>query len=227
MRKASRASEAVAQVLSVPFAGKDRVKALGARWSQEMKRWYVPAGICLKPFGPWIDPKEEGLLYKASAAIFVAESSRECWKCARRSLVVTLGLELSENNLFEDFPILLLWEIFQMPGDLKTFMSAKYPRYYLDFSKTVQESYFMNHCEHCGAKFGDWHVHHKPEGGFIPHGPEEAGKINFFTTNLRTCYRIMGNCDEAEVSFEGFDCGWSTQAEMEESYLERKLRGRF
>jgi hypothetical protein len=40
--------------LNVPFADKDRAKALGAHWQPDKKRWVVPAGINLAPFQPWL-----------------------------------------------------------------------------------------------------------------------------------------------------------------------------
>jgi putative DNA primase/helicase len=57
--------------LAVPYDAKDDAKALGARWDRQAKAWYVPAGMDLEPFAPWmpardsvhiavgIDPREE------------------------------------------------------------------------------------------------------------------------------------------------------------------------
>jgi Domain of unknown function (DUF5710) len=41
--------------LNVPFADKDKVKALGAFWQPDKKRWVVPAGLELEPFKAWLD----------------------------------------------------------------------------------------------------------------------------------------------------------------------------
>eukprot|EP00746_Dinoflagellata_sp_MGD_P165521 gnl/MRDRNA2_/MRDRNA2_94845_c0_seq1.p1 gnl/MRDRNA2_/MRDRNA2_94845_c0~~gnl/MRDRNA2_/MRDRNA2_94845_c0_seq1.p1 ORF type:complete len:401 (-),score=96.43 gnl/MRDRNA2_/MRDRNA2_94845_c0_seq1:136-1338(-) len=43
--------------LHVPFASKDEVKALGAMWDKESKKWYVPSGQSLDPFKLWM-PKD-------------------------------------------------------------------------------------------------------------------------------------------------------------------------
>jgi len=40
--------------LNVPFADKDRAKALGAQWHPDEKRWVVPAGRELEPFSAWL-----------------------------------------------------------------------------------------------------------------------------------------------------------------------------
>ena len=40
--------------LNVPFADKDRAKALGAHWQPDQKHWFVPAGRDLAPFASWL-----------------------------------------------------------------------------------------------------------------------------------------------------------------------------
>lgn len=40
--------------LTVPFKEKDSVKALGARWDADARRWYVPDGQNLVPFASWL-----------------------------------------------------------------------------------------------------------------------------------------------------------------------------
>lgn len=40
--------------LTVPYREKDSVKALGARWDADAKRWYVPGGQDLAPFVEWL-----------------------------------------------------------------------------------------------------------------------------------------------------------------------------
>ena len=40
--------------LTVSFKEKDAVKGLGARWDAAARRWYVPDGQDLTPFGEWL-----------------------------------------------------------------------------------------------------------------------------------------------------------------------------
>ena len=42
------------KILKVPYAEKDQAKALGARWNNERKVWYVPDGEQTAPFAKWI-----------------------------------------------------------------------------------------------------------------------------------------------------------------------------
>ncbi|WP_434152236.1 zincin-like metallopeptidase domain-containing protein (plasmid) [Methylocaldum gracile subsp. desertum] len=40
--------------LDVPYKEKNQAKTLGARWDQEAKQWYAPAGVNLEPFAKWM-----------------------------------------------------------------------------------------------------------------------------------------------------------------------------
>ena len=54
--------------LKVPFAEKDEAKALGARWNQDRKAWYVPDGVADAPFSRWIVAGHEAPPIKEKAA---------------------------------------------------------------------------------------------------------------------------------------------------------------
>jgi len=43
--------------LTVTFAQKDKVKALGARWDANQRQWFVPPGLDLALFSPWLPPQ--------------------------------------------------------------------------------------------------------------------------------------------------------------------------
>lgn len=43
-----------ATFLTTTFQDKDKVKVLGARWDAGERRWYVPDGLDLAPFAPWL-----------------------------------------------------------------------------------------------------------------------------------------------------------------------------
>ena len=50
-------------------------------------------------------------------------------------------------------------------------MSKHFPFFYSDHSFTTGEDDFMNHCEFCGAKQGDFHIYSDPLHGMIPEKP--------------------------------------------------------
>lgn len=51
---ASRAAPPSRHYLRSSFSDKDYLKSLGARYDPTRKKWYVPAGMDLKPFEPWL-----------------------------------------------------------------------------------------------------------------------------------------------------------------------------
>ena len=55
----------------------------------------------------------------------------------------------------------------------------------LAYSKTAGARYFMNHCQHCGAKLGDFFMHSEPGGAFFPTSPAQANKMTLFRINER------------------------------------------
>lgn len=59
--------------LKTPFADKDRVKALGARWDATRKTWYVVDAKDLTPFMPWIPDLEAA---RSSGDEMLASSSK-------------------------------------------------------------------------------------------------------------------------------------------------------
>ena len=47
--------------LSCPYEEKDQAKALGARWDNDNKKWYVPAGVDLDHFKRWMPERRHYL----------------------------------------------------------------------------------------------------------------------------------------------------------------------
>lgn len=55
-------------ILKVPYAEKDKAKALGARWNAERKAWYVPDGTDATPFEQWRTSGDAGSALGQGAA---------------------------------------------------------------------------------------------------------------------------------------------------------------
>ena len=65
--------------LAVPYAEKDDAKQLGARWDGAEKAWYVPAGVDLEAFTPWLPAKGSvHIAVDANPAEQFAEAIRAC-----------------------------------------------------------------------------------------------------------------------------------------------------
>ena len=81
--------------LSAQYKDRVQVKALGARWDGESKRWYVPDGLDLSPFSAWL-PKG-GLTAEAAgtATALVAKADQWPAQAGGVALAQERGLSLS------------------------------------------------------------------------------------------------------------------------------------
>lgn len=173
--------------LNVPFAEKEEAKRLGARWDSDRKVWYVPAEVSVQAFGRWL-PGEPFIRIR-SDRYFIARTGKGCWKCGEHTSVLGFILpaghetiEPDDEDEEED-----VWCRYDEPSiiyyvtDLPPSVSARarmLSRHYrVDFSKTTQGSYWMNHCEHCGMKQGDFEMYCEPQGAFFPTSISAASQI--------------------------------------------------
>ena len=173
--------------LAVPFAEKDEAKRLGARWDGERKLWYVPDGVDAGAFGRWL-PSEPDISVRSSS-YFIAQTTKPCWKCAEHTSVFGFILPAGHETLEpdEEDDERDAWYRYDEPTivhyvtDLLPAVAARvkaFSRHYrVDFSKTTQSSYWMNHCEHCGMKQGDFEMYCEPQGAFFPMDERAASLI--------------------------------------------------
>lgn len=54
--KKAQEPNGIRQYLNVPYAEKDEVKALGAKWDRAEQAWYVPRKMDVAPFQKWLEP---------------------------------------------------------------------------------------------------------------------------------------------------------------------------
>lgn len=200
--------------LDVPYSQKDEAKSLGARWDPKAKVWYVPDGVEVGPLAQWL-PKvdESGLEHEhehepefcvRSPYYYVLESLSGCWKCNAMTRVFSFKLpeEHEEFQSFEDdeeefAPTRGLgeWQSHGLRGTVSNVHSLSprvrkqirrfTERFKLAYSKTAGSQYFMNHCQHCGAKLGDFFMHDEPGGAFFPTSTEQASKMILVRVNER------------------------------------------
>ncbi|WP_449116731.1 DUF5710 domain-containing protein [Pseudomonas viridiflava] len=188
--------------LTVPFSQKDEAKSLGARWDPNLKTWYVPEGVEPGPFARWLPvPEDLDLEHEPEFGVrapyyYVIESVSDCWKCSSRTRVFSFMLPENheEFDYFvdedEDFSLasnLGEWKCHEYRGTVSNVQSlspkvTKQIRRFTDhfkyaYSKTADSRYLMNHCEHCGAKLGDFFMHGEPGGAFFPTSPAQAQQM--------------------------------------------------
>lgn len=169
--------------LIVPFAEKDEAKRLGARWDNEHRLWYVPEGVNLSAFERWL-PKSPTV---RSNRYFIAQSACRCWNCREKTKVFGFILP-SGHETFEPYEdgrgewhrhddLTIVYYVTDLFPSVASRINSFSKRYRLDFSKTTQSSYWMNHCEYCGAKQGDFHMYCEPGGAFSPTDEHSASGI--------------------------------------------------
>jgi len=173
--------------LNVPFSEKDDAKQLGARWDANKKIWFIPEHLDPSVFRRWL-PQALDIGIRAER-YFIAKTAKHCWKCGAVTRVFGVGVPPGHETLEldEEEEGTYCWCASGQPSfvhyvtDLLPKVAARIgglSRYYrVDFSKTTQSSYWMNHCEHCGIKQGDFEMYCEPSGAFFPMSKEAASLI--------------------------------------------------
>jgi hypothetical protein len=173
--------------LAVPFAEKDDAKRLGARWDKDRKVWYVPEGVDVSLFARWL-PNEANITVRARSH-FIARSATKCWACNKLTsvygFVLPSGHEILEFGEEEDAPDIwcrydepaIVYYISNLQQAVVDRIRSFTKRYRVAYSKTTRSSYWMNHCEHCGMKQGDFEMYCEPGGAFYPTDDTEASAI--------------------------------------------------
>lgn len=160
-------------ILNVPYSEKNSAKANGAWWNPDIKSWYVREDKSkdyyenwLYYFGKWLP--EHNLLCKT---LYIFQMQRKCWKCGKNTKVICLATD-DAYTLFtgqvrdEHYKHLqLLSYLKYVPEALEKFLKEEY-NYYLAYSSTIKDSYFINHCTHCNSVQGDNFLHEIPKEAF-------------------------------------------------------------
>jgi hypothetical protein len=172
--------------LRVPISEKDAAKRLGARWDPRQRIWYVPEGVDALPLQQWL-PAPQAPNIRAPC-YFLATTTRDCWRCRAVTRVVGIALPAGHEVFYvADDPADDEWELAQEPTllsyveDLAELNAVRLrrqaPHYHIDFSQTLKGFYWMNHCEHCAAKLGDFDTFCEPGLAFRPMDSNAAATI--------------------------------------------------
>ncbi|WP_446924687.1 DUF5710 domain-containing protein [Klebsiella pneumoniae] len=215
--------------LNVPFDEKEDVKRLGGRWDPEKKTWFIPEGIASDPFKKWIPFRNVRASYW-----FIAQTIGTCWKCKEDTLFTAIllpevheTLEAVEDESDEDKPnsdaLQTYWLVQKKPAFIfyidditrEVLSQLGLVRHYLsrDYSKTTDSRYWMNHCQHCHAKQGDFSLHCEVDSYFAPREIRHGLNIELYTVKApftATCGGISH--DHIHVHFG--DSGAMTAGEM-------------
>jgi hypothetical protein len=111
-----------------------------------------------------------------SSRFQLAISVAECWSCHKvtracapvapsGSIAIDFEFEPPESEEMDE-PVVLS-NVVRVSDDIAAFLHLELPTFRIDASNTLHTEYWMNHCQHCGAKQGDYFLHTRPEGPFF------------------------------------------------------------
>lgn len=92
----------------------------------------------------------------------IGNATRRCWQCGTETTVYTLGVIppfkhlLSEKRWQTGVGFAVLSYIKWLPEDIASHLLAVTAGFFRDTSQWHARPYWMNHCQHCGAKIGDY-----------------------------------------------------------------------
>ena len=188
----------VKRYLKVPYFEKDEAKQLGAKWDNKIKAWFIPEGVESLPFEKWILKREQAIYIEPNIrtkGFYIVESKELCWKCLKITKV--FGFLLSKDNEhIEDIydedndtscdewvkfgsEVFITYVEF-LSKEALTIMEKFSSNYYYDFSKFIQDKYYINHCEHCGSNQGDHFMFHEHDGAFCSPSIAETKQMKFY-----------------------------------------------
>jgi hypothetical protein len=196
--------------LNVPFHEKDEAKALGARWDPQRRLWYVPDNIDSSPLLKWIPVSQSPNIRAAS--YFLAEATRGCWRCPSQTRVFGIVLPPGHEVLYvDDDPTGDHWEVADEPTMLSYIsfladpiparLSNLAPLYRIDYSQTTESFYWMNHCDRCGVKLGDFDTIEEFGAALSPTTAEEAARVRI----RELSEPLLASCGSNTCGLELFD----------------------
>jgi hypothetical protein len=146
-----------------------------------------------------------------SRGYFVLRTRGRCPRCGALTRLVALALPHEHEILADEpdergeQPVRELWQaalcsallfyVGYLPRAAQRRMAEFSPHYRHAPSAATQESYWANHCEHCGSTLEDHDLYCEPDGAFLPLGGAAAADVELIW---------IGEPIEAQVG--GYSC---------------------
>jgi hypothetical protein len=140
---------------------------------------------------------EEDRMNVRSANYLVLRAIAWCPRCAQPTSVFCLGVmsgyesRTEERWISEDAAALLFYveSLSKGVGDLVRELA---PQFRIDYSTPVDRSYWVNHCQHCGAIQEDHDLHCEPDAAFLPTSVHAAEQILTLSVQMPFLARAEG-----------------------------------
>jgi len=155
-----------------------------------------------------------------SQTYYVARTNVRCWHCGLSTRVLALAMPPSHETLDEDAQAddgcsdraseawqpaavnAMLFYVERLPDDVKDRLNRISPFFRLAHSAATLNSYWANHCEHCGALLDDHELHCEPDGAFVPSCEAAAACIQL--QQIQEPFEAMAAGYAFEPEFFGF-----------------------
>lgn len=149
-----------------------------------------------------------------SNTYFVARTEAQCWHCGLPTRVLALAMPPDHETLDPDVDDrdaglaetawqcagvnAFLFYMEYLPDAVRSRLSGISPYFRLDYSEATLNSYWANHCEHCGSLLGDHELHCEFDGAFMPFSVSAAANIQLLQIQEPIEARVVGYAYEPE-----------------------------
>lgn len=177
--------------LYVPPEEYAQVKASGAFWDDESKRWYIGRDMVSADFSRWLGEDGEAPEFGYSSdQAFVAAAQVSCVACHEPTEVICIycesGTDLEREEPMAQCTLSNVWSV----DDALAAQLARWPQFRQESGTGSEEGCFVNYCSQCGAKHEDYLLHGEPGDVFFCVALAEAVEL----TPLSGRVQMSGDC---------------------------------
>jgi hypothetical protein len=155
-----------------------------------------------------------------SHTYYVARTNVRCWHCGLSTRLLALAVPHNHETLDGDTQAdadcgdsasdawqraavnAMLFYVERLSDDVQDRLNRISPFFRLAHSAATLNSYWANHCEHCGTLLGDHELHCEPDGAFMP--SSEAAAANIQLQQIQEPFEAVAAGYAFEPEFFGF-----------------------
>jgi hypothetical protein len=155
-----------------------------------------------------------------SQTYYVARAHVRCWHCGLATRLLALAVPADHESADPDAqadadcgePAADAWQcananaflfyVESLPDAVSARLNRLWPFFRLAHSAATLNSYWVNHCERCGALLGDHELHCEPDGAFMP--ASEAAAANIELLHIEEPFEAVAAGCALEPEFFGF-----------------------